>query len=602
MIGTIVGGIAIVMLTACFPQDRIAFLAGLALWGAACALVAAILRNFLALAAQLAGVTAAIIAANQLGATGGANGEAFTLAVTRCTEICIGIVCAGIVLAGTDFGSSDRRLAARIASIATEIIRRFAAALALAGPELVETQPVRQELTRRVVELDSSIEEAIGESSRLRQNSPVLRAAVDGLLKALAGWRIVAVHLAQLPHDQAQQQAAIMSQAVPNELRPELESGDPVGWLTNPGGLRRIYDQGVAALNALPADTPSLRLLADQMADVLAGVACALNGLALLVGDFARPVPRHGGVRLHVPDWLPPLIDAARVLVAVGVVELFWIVTAWPNGAFAITFAAIGTLLLAPRGEQAYPAAMSFTIGTFLTAALAAIIGFAVLPTLTTFVAFSLAIGLVLVPAGAGVAQSWRTPMFTAIAAFFCFLLAPTNQTSYDTQQFYNASAAAVAGLGSAALSFRLLPLLPPASRARRLLSLTLRDLRRLATGKIPQASESWQDRVYSRLSVLPNSAAPLQRSQLLAALSVGCEIIRLRNICGRLDLGSGLDEALEALAGGNSAAAIAKLANLDVALTAQPGTAALRGHAGLLAISEAFTEHAAYFDAVARG
>ena len=403
MIGTIVGGIAIVVLTACFPQDRIAFLAGLALWGAACALVATILRNFLALAAQLAGVTAAIIAANQLGATGGVNGEAFTLAVTRCTEICIGIVCAGIVLAGTDFGSADRRLATRIASIATEIIRRFAAALALAGPELVETQPVRQELTRRVVELDSSIEEAIGESSRLRQNSPVLQAAVDGLLKALAGWRIVAVHLAQLPHDQAQQQAAIMSQAVPNELRPGFESGDPVGWLTNPVGLRRIYDQGVAALNALPADTPSLRLLADQMAEVLAGVSCALNGLALLVGDFARPVPRRGGVRLHVPDWLPPLIDAARVLVAVGAVELFWIVTAWPNGAFAITFAAIGTILLAPRGDQAYPAAMSFTIGTFLTAALAAIIGFAVLPTLTTFVGFSLAIGLVLVPAGAGV-------------------------------------------------------------------------------------------------------------------------------------------------------------------------------------------------------
>jgi uncharacterized membrane protein YccC len=108
MIGTIVGGIAIVVLTACFPQDRIAFLAGLALWGAACALVAAILRNFLALAAQLAGVTAAIIAANELGATGGVNGEAFTLAVTRCTEICIGIVCAGIVL-------SEPILAAQIA-------------------------------------------------------------------------------------------------------------------------------------------------------------------------------------------------------------------------------------------------------------------------------------------------------------------------------------------------------------------------------------------------------------------------------------------------------------------------------------------------------
>ncbi len=602
MIGTIVGGIAIVVLTACFPQDRIAFLAGLALWGAACALVATILRNFLALAAQLAGVTAAIIAGNELGATGGVNGEAFTLAVTRGTEICIGIVCAAIVLAGTDFGSADRRLATQIASIATEIKGRFAAALALVGSELLQTQPVRQELTRRVIELDPIIEEAIGESANLRQNSPVLQAAVDGLLKALAGWRIVAVHLAQLAHDQAQQLAAIVSQAAPNELRPGSENEDPAVWLGNPVGLRRIHDQGVAALNTLPADTPSLRLLADRTADVLAGVSCALNGLALLVGDFARPVPRRGGVRLHVPDWLPPLIDAARVSVAIGAVELFWIVTAWPNGAFAITFAAIGTILFASRGDLAYPATMSFTIGTFLVAALAAIIGFAVLPKLTSFVSFSLAIGLVLVPAGAGVAQSWRTPMFTAIAAFFCFLLAPTNQMTYDTQQFYNGAAAAVTGLGSAALSFRLLPLLPPASRAHRLLILTLRDLRRLARGKLPETPEGWEGRVYGRLTVLPDPATPLQRSQLLAALSVGCEIIRLRNICTDFDLGSGLDEALAALAGGNSAVAVAKLGNLDAALAARPGTAILQARAGLLAISEAFIEHAAYFDAAARG
>jgi hypothetical protein len=66
--------------------------------------------------------------------------------------------------------------------------------------------------------------------------------------------------------------------------------------------------------------------------------------------------------------------------------------------------------------------------------------------------------------------------------------------------------------------------------------------------------------------------------------------------------LGSGLDEALEPLAGGHSAAAIAKLADLDDALTARPGTAILRARAGLLAISGAFMEHAAYFDAEAPG
>ena len=60
-------------------------------------------------------------------------------------------------------------------------------------------------------------------------------------------------------------------------------------------------------------------------------------------------------------------------------------------------------------------------VGTGLTAAFAAIINFAVLPGLETFAAFSLAIGLVLVPAGAGIAQPWQTPMFTAMAAFFAF-------------------------------------------------------------------------------------------------------------------------------------------------------------------------------------
>jgi len=138
--------------------------------------------------------------------------------------------------------------------------------------------------------------------------------------------------------------------------------------------------------------------------------------LALLVVDSARPVPRRRGVLPCVPDWLPALFNAGRAFVAVGAVELFWILTAWPNGARAITFAAIGVILLAPRADQAYAAAVSFMLGTGLTAIFAAIIAFAVLPNTETFAAFSLAIGLVLVPAGAGMAQPWQTPMFTAMA------------------------------------------------------------------------------------------------------------------------------------------------------------------------------------------
>ena len=86
---------------------------------------------------------------------------------------------------------------------------------------------------------------------------------------------------------------------------------------------------------ALPAASPSLRLLADQTAEALAGVSHALNGLALLVADSPRPTPRRGRVRLRVPDWLPALVNAGRAFVVIGAADLFWIVTAWPNGASA---------------------------------------------------------------------------------------------------------------------------------------------------------------------------------------------------------------------------------------------------------------------------
>jgi uncharacterized membrane protein YccC len=607
MIGTAVGAVAIVVLNACFPQARALFLAGLALWGGTCALVATLLHNFHGYAAALAGYTAAIIAADTLGATGGPDGQVFMLAIDRASEICIGIVCAGIVLAGTDLGGAQRRLAALFAGLSAEIAGRFAGTLALAGPGLPETQPIRRELVRRVIALDPVIDEAIGESSQLRYHSPVLQTAVDGLFAALAGWRVVATHLARLPDDRARDEAEAVLRTVPQELRSAPEAGGPTRWTADPIRLREVCEAAVRTLIGLAAGTPSLRLLADQTAEVLAGTAQALNGLALLVADPDRRPPRGRRVRLHVPDWLPSFVNAGRAVVAIGAVEFFWIVAAWPDGASAITFAAIAVILFAPRADQAYTAVMGYMVGTVLAAVCAAIIKFAVLPGLATFAGFSIALGLYLVPAGALIAQPWQTGTFSAMAFIFVTLLAPANQMSYDPGQFYNTALATVAGIGVGALSFRLLPPLSPATRTRRLLALTLRDLRRLATGAITRTPDDWEGRVYGRLSALPDQALPLQRSQLLAALSVGSEIIRLRRMAPGLRLGSDLDAALAAVAHGNSAFATAGLARLDHLLAARPGAEpktepALRARSSILAILEALTQHSSYFDAGAPG
>src|SRR6516225_982254 len=46
MIGTLTGAVMSVVLVAAFPQDRVLFLGGLALWAAVCAFLATVLRNF----------------------------------------------------------------------------------------------------------------------------------------------------------------------------------------------------------------------------------------------------------------------------------------------------------------------------------------------------------------------------------------------------------------------------------------------------------------------------------------------------------------------------------------------------------------------------
>jgi uncharacterized membrane protein YccC len=606
MIGTLIGAATIVVLTACFPQDRIAFLFLLALWCGLCAFAATAFRNFASYSAALAGYTAAIIAADNLGATGGASSDVFLLAVTRASEICIGIACAGIVLAGTDLGGAQRRLAGSFASLAAEITGRFSRMLTLAGPQLADTQTERREFVRRVIALDPIIDQVIGESSHVRHHSPKLQTAIYGLLRALDGWRGVATHLSRLPEDARRRGPHIILRSLPVELRSISQADSPVLWIADPLALYGVCQEAVRTLIALPADTPSLRLLADETAKLVVGMLQVLGGLALLVDAPDQPVPAARGFRLGEPDWLPALINAARTFIAISAVELFWVATAWPNGASAIVFVAVVVLLLSPKGDLAYGGSLAFALGTAGAVVCAAVIKFAMLPALQTFPALCAALALFFLPAGFAMAVS-RQPTVTAVLTAMTFnfipLLAPTNEMNYDTTQYYNSALAIVVGCGVAPLAFWLLPPLSPALRARRLLALTSRDLRRLAIAPALPTPDYWESRIYSRLIALPDQAAPLQRTQLLAALSVGTEIIGLRQMATPPGTTAELDAALNDIALGRSSKVIAKLRQFDDRLASmrESGTGttmALRGRGRVLVISEAIAEHGQYFDA----
>jgi uncharacterized membrane protein YccC len=602
MLGTLIGAMMSVVLVACFAQDRVLFLGCLVVWAAACAFLATLLRNFASYAASLAGYTTAIIAGDLLGTVGGVDANAaFLLAVGRATAICLGIVCAGIVLAGTDLGGARRRLATVLADLVGGIGRGLVGTLASTGGQHRETRELQRDFLRRVIALEPVIDQALGESSQIRYHSPALRRAVDGLFSALAGWYAVTEHLARLPAGEAQPAAAILLENVPQEFQASSKRDAAPRWPTAPADLHRTCEAAAGRFASLPATAPSLQLLADQAAKAFSGMADALNGLALLVGDPARPATRRGNRPLRVADWLPPLVGAGRTFVTVGAVALFWIVTGWPGGSLAMTFAAIVELLLAPLADEASGAAMLFAVGAILDLILTAFVAFDMLPALPTdnFAAFSLVIGACLVPIGVllrRARQPWQIGLFTAITMGFVPILQPTNPESYNPEIFYNVGFAIVAGMVTAALSFRLLPPLSAAFRSRRLLALTLRDLRRLAKGR---QQNDWEGQVIGRFSVMPGEATSVQRTQLLAALSVGSEITRLQDLMPRLALGAALGEALRPLALGDSASAIAHLGSLDATLAGQPNIlSTMRARGSIRAISEALTQHAAYFDA----
>ncbi len=592
--GTVVGALAIVVIAALFPQDRVGFLAGLAVWGAACGFVAALLRNFAAYGAGLAGFTAAILAGDVLGLTGGTNDQVVTLAIIRAVEIGIGIVSAGAVLALTDLGTARRRLAAEFSAAGAEILAGFVGSFFAFEPNTAAARTLRRQLIRRVIALDPMIDAAIGEASDLRYRSRILQAAVAGLFSTIAAWRTVAHHLGRI--------AAAGGNRDTEPIDPILRrlSFSPDAVAVRPAEARDRCSAAARAAMRLTMDSPSAQLLADAAAEGMLGMARAMNGLTLIV-DPPRTRREDSGAAFHVPDWLPPAVVAVRAFAIIAAVSLFWIETAWTTGPLAITFATLVAVLFALQGDQAYSAAMTFLLGCMVSAVLAGLLVFLVLPGVVTFSRLCLVLGLVLVPLGVFIALPWRSMFFTAAAVNLLPLVSLNNTMTYDAEQFGNSALAIVAGIAVATIAIRVVPPPSPATRTRRLLRLALTDLRNLARGRGPASRDQWEGRTFARLEALPDQAMPVERAYLAATLTVGSQIIRLRQVAPRFVSAAALDAALDPLAAGRVQAAFAGMQGLDRTLAAlslaRPGSRILRRlRASILMVTNEVSEFAEFF------
>ena len=269
MIGTVVGAVAIVVLTACFPQDRAAV-------SRRSGAVGRRLRARRHASAQLRGLCGGAgrlhggdHRSDKLGATGGPDAAGLharrlsARARSASASSAPASFSPGPISAAPSAGwprcsracrpKSRAGLPARWRWPGQDCRRRSRSGASSSGGSLRSTRSS----TRRSAK-----------SSQLRYHSPVLQTAVDGLFAALAGWRTVAVHLARLPDDRARRRGGRPSCAACRRSCDRRRStGEPTRWIADPVRLRRICEAAVRTLIALPAGTPSLRLLADQTAE-----------------------------------------------------------------------------------------------------------------------------------------------------------------------------------------------------------------------------------------------------------------------------------------------------------------------------------------------
>lgn len=426
--GTLLGGVVSLALMAAFPQDRTMLLLCFTLWLGACTFVAALLRDFRSYGAVLCGYTVGIIVLTEIDTPGGALMET----LNRVAAIVIGIASVALVnvllsrpLAFDHLAAELDRHLGDVRRLALDTLGgRVVPGMALRIADGAEILALRTESTYAAVEV------AEGQVRRAGAMQ-----AIAGMLAILSACRAIAA----APPGPAARAGLLAAEAA-------LRDGTP---LAPPE----------------PAATTADAFFAERARSLLSNYAMAEAGLRLLREGQGEPVPVH--IPVHY-DTIGAGISAIRTVIATTGGALFCVLSGYPGTTGLLVQQAAFTALL---GMQPNPTAAGEAIGVGLIPATAAawLVGYILLPTVSGFVPFALAVGglaFVLILAG-------RLPALqrfsTGFTLYYVLLLSPANQESFDLSGFGNGVLQQVVAVIFMVVAFRFIL---PVSRKRRLLRL----------------------------------------------------------------------------------------------------------------------------------
>ena len=450
--GTLIGGVAAVIATAVFGQDRSMLLVVFTLWLAGCSFAASLLKDFRAYGATLAGYTLAIVSVTDIDMPQ----DVFLTALDRVAAILVGV--ASLALVNGFFGRADawqaltQQLGQMIAETTEQVIR------GLRGEAGAKSVVEEAQWASAVLALRSQASFVAGELPAGRVRAAGARSAIAALLGMVSASRAIRDGLAQAQPDPNVRLAidrAIEALRDPDAEHPRLGLGD--GFRDGSAELAQVF-------------------LLEHLDRLVAEHGFALDGLAALtIGR--RPLRR---VRLPSHhDWVGAVLNGARTAIVVGLAALFCIYGGWSGATFLLVqlSAVVALLGMMPNPTRA---AMLFGAQFPVPIVAAGLVEFLLLPQAGDFVPFVLAVA----PFALLACALARHPRLgagagTGMLIWYALLLAPANPPSYDLSAFLNLALEMIGAVLSVIVGFAVILPVSPRRRLFRVTHAALGDVRR---------------------------------------------------------------------------------------------------------------------------
>jgi uncharacterized membrane protein YccC len=535
LLGTLVGCTASVILVALFPQSPALLFTGVALWIALCTGGAAMHRNQRSYSFVLAGYTACMIA---VPAIDNPN-HVFALAITRLTEVGLGIIVATVVH-DVIFPRRHSHAVMRTVQARYTSFIGFCQKVLEHRLSPAETELNHLKFAADIAALESGRAAAFFEADHSRSHTRQLHAFNAAFMDVLTTFYTLHRLIHRLRANAAVPVLALVEpihERMAVALRDDLTAARMAQMRT---GLAADIAAARAQLNNGAALERPQQIDFDTAVELLQRFARDLGEFAALYHGLAEEKQQEVSDPVSYTPRTPPAIvlasgfrAAATLLVAAGA----WYWLAWPGMGNVILMA---TIFCALASSSPRPTAMvhQVLIGFLIAVPLCFVTEFWLVARADDFAPMVLAT-LPIFALGAYVTtiQKWAG-VGIGLGLFPATLLVPTNQMHYDVETFLSSELSLILGVVVAYVMFAVV--LPEHTMGQRdhVAAALWREARQACTARLDRLKRRFDNRVRDLLSQLnassgpaPGDAARAVVRQGLTLLELGHAVIELRQL-----------------------------------------------------------------------